>query len=754
MRGIGPVLVYCFIGLCLGIGLAEWGDARWLAVVLAACLFVLVLRRDRWLLLVVAAAIGGFLLWQHAHPQAPGLVPDRYISCRARVLDNPSTKEDSTRFTVRVEEQEVSYRVVCQFKAGVERGDLVFLRGVRREIRPPSNPGEFNYREYFAHRGVFFNLIVNEPSGFRILSRQGGALFEIGQAVVSRGVRAIRPSMGERAAVLLEGMLFGLQGDIGPEDYALFQRTGLVHIFSVSGFHVGFVVGLGALLAGALRLRRGYRLLLVGGFIAAYGCMANWPVPLLRAAIMAWAGLAAVYVGRRQDLTASLCLAGIILLLANPACFFEISFQLSFLATWGLVYLYPRWAERLGARQVWMKGVLLTLAPQVAVLPLAAAYYNLVSLVSVAANLVLVNVAGLAVVLGFIGTAAAQLGQAAGILFMIPAGLATEAVAWGAEVFSRVPGGYLWVSSTGPLVVALAYAGLLLAWSGREMAKTRRAGLVMLAVFACCLVLPGQYRNPGVLKVVFLDVGQGDCIFIKTPGGRTVLVDGGGAETYDVGGKVVLPFLRRQGITRIDLVIATHPHVDHVAGLIPVLKEMSVGMTVGGRGCGQALAGNRVLEIEGQSRLNLDRRTTLYLWSPSSGEGNDASLVSRVECGSDSFLLPGDAEMEELQLLLREQPFSLSSTVVKAPHHGSGGSWNQDFAAAAAPRCVVVQVGRRNPFGHPSPAVLAGWKDSGCRVFRTDQDGAVSFVSTSSGLQIRRECPQGGDSGVSPLGRP
>ena len=151
--------------------------------------------------------------------------------------------------------------------------------------------------------------------------------------------------MSGEQAVLLEGMLFGFQGEISEEQYARFQQSGLVHIFSVSGFHVGFIVLIGIWVANRLGKRKSTRFLMVFSLIMLYGFMTGWPSPMVRASIMACLGLVALYFGREEDLPTSLALAGIVLLLINPANLFEISFQLSFVATWGLIYLYPRWRD-------------------------------------------------------------------------------------------------------------------------------------------------------------------------------------------------------------------------------------------------------------------------------------------------------------------------------------------------------------------------------------------------------------------------
>lgn len=415
----------------------------------------------------------------------------------------------------------------------------------------------------------------------------------------------------------------------------------------------------------------------------------------------------------------------------------------------------------------WEKAALLSLAPQVATLPLAAYYFNLVSLISVVSNLLLVNVAGGAVILGFLGVVAAQFSQALASLFMIPAGFLTAIVQWGSKLLGGLPGSFLWVAQPAVWSVVAAYFGMILLWgklpirTGIQEGETMSfregeaepvlnrtneirigMGLCLIMIFAASLLTPGQFRNPGVLRVVFLDVGQGDAVFIKTPRGFTILVDGGGSLLYDVGEEVVLPYLRRQGIRKIDLAIATHPHIDHLQGLKPVLKECPARVVVVGEGSFAELRnpGSEVVSLNGLKEILLDWNARIWMWAPEPGHftepGNDTSVISKITLGDVSFLLPGDAEVAELEMLMAEPGLDLSATVLKLPHHGSRYSWSDAFVRRVNPQYGVICVGLRNPFGHPDPEVLERAQEQSMRLFRTDLDGAVTFMTRGRDVKI------------------
>ncbi len=759
---IDRILPWIFIGMATGISLAEWGNFWW-SIILAGVIAVIALKRRKPLLLLLAAVtVFGSVYWDLVHPRHPSLQEGYLMEARVLVLERPYTENGELRFTGLLQREGVKVRVFLPLILPLQKGDLLEVNGSLREIRGPTNPGDFNFKEYWSHRGVFYNLIVREQPPPRVVANRSGPGELLLSRLVDRGQQAIRAGMTAEQAVLMEGMLFGFQDEISREQYALFQKSGIVHIFSVSGFHVGFIVLMGVWVANRLGQKKSTRLIFVFALITMYGFMTGWPAPMVRASVMAALGLTAHYFGREEDLPSSLAAAGILLLLINPANLFEISFQLSFLATWGIIFLYPRWRDKTGWQYPWEKAVLLSLAAQVATLPLTAYYFNLVSLVSVVTNLLLINVAGGAIILGFLGVVAAQLSPVLASVFMVPAGFLTALVQWGSTLLGGMPGGFLWVAQPAIWTVPIAYLGMVLLW-GRipvpEAAikfqgdKTGRiytlmgelrsgVGVCLILLFAASLLIPGQFRSPGTLRVVFLDVGQGDCIFAKTPQGVTILVDGGGSDLFDVGRGVVLPYLRRQGIRSLDVAVATHPHGDHLQGLKSVLEECPARVVVAGEGCLEELGEikGKVVSLQGLREVSLGGGTKVWLWAPEPGAftetGNETSVILKITQGEVSFLLTGDAGVKELEVLMAEPGLDLSATVLKLPHHGSRHSWSDNFIEQVDPDYGVISVGMRNPFGHPSPEVLAGAREKGVRIFRTDLDGAVTFITRGRDVKI------------------
>lgn len=277
--------------------------------------------------------------------------------------------------------------------------------------------------------------------------------------------------------------------------------------------------------------------------------------------------------------------------------------------------------------------------------------------------------------------------------------------------------------------------------------------LAFLAVGAWYEALVPVHRE--ALTATFLDVGQGDCAVLHTGGGHTIIVDAGRrSDDNDAGRSVVLPFLRSQGIGRVDALLLTHPDDDHVGGAPTILRKYRVdrllvsGLPSDAFTYNEALAIARqrripVIDLRAGEQMRIEPGVSMDVVSPAPGPqppaehpSNAGSLVVRVRAGITTLLLTGDADADaEAGMLERHEP--LQSDVLKVGHHGSPGSSTEAFLDAVAPRVAVISVGRRNAYGHPSPVVLSRLARRGVRVLRTDQNGAITAVSDGHVWRIR-----------------
>ena len=261
------------------------------------------------------------------------------------------------------------------------------------------------------------------------------------------------------------------------------------------------------------------------------------------------------------------------------------------------------------------------------------------------------------------------------------------------------------------------------------------------------------------MELVVLDVGQGDALLLRSPRGRWILVDAGPrTRTYDAGARTVLPYLRRRGVRRLELVVLSHPDMDHVGGAeavlraYPVARVMDPGLAAGTEVFLDALEGARdrgvpwIVGASGDS-LDLDGVALRVLWPPDVGEerpldpdgANEASLVLEVRYGSFAALLTGDASVGVEEAFL---PVLLSPVVqvLKVGHHGSLTATSPELLERISPEAAVISVGRRNRYGHPHPSVLRRLENAGVEVLRTDRRGTLTLRARSDGtFEIRGE---------------
>ena len=419
--------------------------------------------------------------------------------------------------------------------------------------------------------------------------------------------------------------------------------------------------------------------------------------------------------------------------------------------------------------RVW-ELLVITLALQIGMLPLMAHDFHRVSLSAPLVNLAAVPITGIVVPLGYLTLAGGLILPSLGKLLAVPLSWVTmvllHVVRWFAESPAwsyRIPGPPAW------LVLIFLAAGVILgitariSYSWRGLASRCAAGLLALSALTIAIFPFAARRAAGKLELTILDVGQGDSLFVVSPHGKTLLIDGGGSfggfsgheerNGIDPGEEAVSPYLWSRGFQKLDVVALTHAHQDHIGGLAAILENFHVGALWIGREVESAALANLeklarerkipvVHEIRGEA-FAWDGIETQFLWPEvapneigSSPKNND-SLVLRLKYGERTFLLPGDAEKQAESAMLEENAeTSLRADVLKVGHHGSKNSTMPGFLAAVHPQVAVISAGEDNPYGHPNKELLERLETAGIRTLRTDRDGAVHILTDGREIEI------------------
>ena len=639
-------------------------------------------------------------------------------------------------------------------------GDELSLKGLLET--PPDFDG-FSYREYLARQGVHSLLRYPEIDLLARGGERGGwqLLYGLRESVRA----ALRRHLPEPQTSLAAALLIGDRGDIPDDLVEAFRAVGASHILAISGWQVSIVVGLIAGIGGRLlRTRRSVAFVVALVGVLAYTSLVGAAPSVVRAAIMGVAALVAVQLGRPRDALVALSLACLAMTLFQPTTLLDVGFQLSALATWGLIVLAPRFDPWLGRLPAHVGSVLaLTLAAQLAVLPVLATNFQQVSPVSFVVNLVAVPLVPGALewsaLTAVLGQAFATLGTIAGWVAWLYLATLTSTV----ELAARIPYASLNVASPHP-AFAWAYYGLLLllldggrqagpAWAALRSRLAVRPPWRLAAACGCVAVLSFAgliLRHDGTLRLSVLDVGQGDAVLVRSPAGHAILIDGG------PDGQAIGNALGRRlsyGVKTLDLVVLTHPHDDHLIGLIDVLQTYRVRQVLQGppperpspaysRWCEllHSLNVPVVAAVSGQ-QIDLGRGARLLVmyageaWDGADERLNEASLVLRLERGPFAAYLLGDAGPEAQAWLLARGHLP-TADVLKVPHHGAAGSLADAFVGAVAPRAAVISVGRSNRFGHPSLETLA--QLGSADVYRTDLDGTIEIVAGERDYRVER----------------
>lgn len=573
-------------------------------------------------------------------------------------------------------------------------------------------------------------------------------------------------SLFPRRSGLAEALLIAQRGGLDPQVRHDFAASGLTHLLSISGTHVGLVAGVLLLFAGVLRLPHAWGAIAAAAGTVGYVLFLGAPHAATRAALQILLLLASRLTQRPSDPYNLLAFAGLVLLIADPLALLDPGFQLSFAGIFGLLALRRPLLDRLPrAWPAWLRdGLASGTAATLATTPIAALHFGLIAGIGILANLAAIPIVGLCVPAVAFALMLGSSSHALAAFFAAGADLLLAALARTAAFAAAVPFGHGYVSRSAVLawLAAVGAALLALAWVREGVGQARRripllAGGAIAGASAVLIVWPGSGRaGGGTLEIHAIDVGQGDAFAIRSPGGRWILVDAGPrSEAFDAGRSRVLPFLLRRGVDRVEAVIMTHPHTDHIGGveaLVGALKVRAVidpaipepndnyVRTIGAlRRAGVRWYAAR----EGRELRFGDVVITFFaplddaLDAP--GDPNDYSVVFRLSFGRFSALFTGDAPAAVENALLARHGEALDIDLLKVGHHGSRTSTGDSLLRVASPQVAVISAGRRNRYGHPAPEVLARLARHGVRVLRTDEEGSVTVSARVDGrLSVSR----------------
>jgi competence protein ComEC len=792
----GHALALAFAGYAIGVIASThalgWQTALCSVAVLAAAAVVrrtdAVKRASVELTVIVAiAAIAGVCLgaradWVRLHPPFAAL-QERHVSVEAIALERPKPTSSGVSLRIRIESVDAPRNAAADSLAGYvalleapsfEGGSSIAGRLVHVKSRVelpggPRNDGEPAQRDVLAEQGVALVMAAPAARDIRIDGPASGIEAWLSR-LRARFADAIEARLPALDATVLEGVLWGDRSDLPAALRQEFSDTGTVHVLTTAGLHLGIMAALLARLLGALPLPRAVRMVLVVCAAWSYAALAGLHLPTIRAAAMLTAGIAAHESGRGRTPSAVLAAAAFAVALPQPLAVLSPSFSLSFACVGGIALLSPA-LEHLGMRaesglerHVFELGRT-SLVVQIALWPLQALYFNAFTPYAVIANMLVVPIIGAIMACGAAFVALALVLPWASAPFSNLAWWGVSAVTAIVDRTASLPAAHVDMPPPSHVFLVLYWIALAaFALAVKFGVETRR---LIGGASAAGAVLAVVYCAPGFAAALdprihldAIDVGQADCLLVRAPGMHAMLVDGGGKlERTGVSGqivaqpigdviatKTVMPFLLRHWITRLDVVVLTHPHGDHAGGLPVILSRERVGAVYDSAQLYGGQAYHRALAVMRDHRIPWRRAVRgvafdlgpavrvrvlgpeLPLLTGTASDINNNSVVLRVEYGRMAMLLTGDAQSEAEARLLSHGGADLRADILKVGHHGSAYSSTPAFLAAVQPKIAIISCGLHNVFGHPSPRTLAALKAIGARIYRTDLDGGITIA--------------------------
>lgn len=648
-----------------------------------------------------------------------------------------------------------------ELSKSIKVGDEIVVSGKRKIPKLARNPEMFNYRLYLKSKKI--SSLINAKS-VDIDGIKEGNLWEFRRKLYSKKREFIskfddsNDVKNKEVQGFIQGVLFGDTSLLDDDICAEFRKNGTAHVLAVSGLHIGFIISMLRFLSRSNKTVPVTAVIIL--VLILYGELTGWNISTIRSVIIAIMALISFYIKRPFDLLSAVCTASILILSISPYYLFNSGFQMSFLAMLGITFISNSFGKLIGGKIGGVIGI------QMLMTSYSAFTFNILNPLSIIINIPVVFIISIIVPLGLILILI-------NIIFDIWAGVLIKMIInlsrltifinhflylGGSTSLNNRSRGLLFFSLGIGLLIFI-FSEQVKIWIIRRDKRRIFISLLTMIFFISALTMPfnNKFRRD---EIVFIDVGQGDAIHVRTVNklikDRNIMFDGGGSRDYDVGEKVLKPYLLKNGAGKVDLAFISHLHEDHYKGMSELSRDFPVErlfldkLYIDGKN-GKNDKPNEIysrerdfLEIGDVIKLGKDIDITV-LWPyfdeynsdeiaekgiENDGE-NDKNMVLMLRYKKIKLMITGDltGEDEEKMLEYYKRNYAnykmLRCDILKSPHHGSRYSNSEKFLRAVKPRAVVIQAGENNIYGHPHEETLKRMEKLGIDIYRTDQSGAI-----------------------------
>jgi competence protein ComEC len=639
--------------------------------------------------------------------------------------------------------------------ADLALGNHIVFKAIVYPLEEKRNPSQFNYKQYLASQGIYSQVGIRQIISIApVHSIWRWSFFR------KHVLNAIDNNFSNKSSSLAKALLIGYKNELAREEKISFSRAGLSHIMAVSGLHVGFLLlpfWLVIPFFWTLKYGKqiGITLLIIILFI--YAGLTDFSPSVTRASLV---GILLAYgklfhkVRDSKNLTA---VAALVILLINPSDLFSIGFQLSFGAVYIILLTAPVIQRQLPAwiRFRWygkpIMIIIISFIVQVGLFPLLAYYFGEFSLVGPLANAFVIPFLGIAVpfalALLLITPFASDLAQ----ILNYPVDMFLQWLHDFVDIAANLPWSWVQVHVDSLLFFGIWIAIIFLIAS-LPIPKLRWKFLALLLLVSC--LHQGnrvvQKLSPATLNLTFFDVGQGDAALVTTPNNKHFLIDVGRWQPdYNSAKYIIIPHLKEQGINKLDAIFLSHPHADHIGGILEIIDSVPVD-TIFNSGTDynsqlfktynqKAFENNiPIRSLAAGDNIVIDPAMRIFVYGPqesvSQSNVNNRSLVVELIYGETEFLFMGDAEQRQEENLVRRYPKMMDTDFLKVSHHGSKTSSGSLFLQSTTPQAGVVSLSKSNRFGHPHRRASKRLHEYIPSLYFTSLDGAVQFYSDGTNI--------------------
>lgn len=617
----------------------------------------------------------------------------------------------------------------------IKYGDSLYIEGEFKQPEEARNYKGYNYKQYLKTKKIIGTVELEKA---KILKSSNGSFIHNIQKYIKD---TINGTLTDEEGNLLLAILLGDKDKLSEDIQESFKTSNLSHMLAVSGAHVSYIIlGLTYVLQNSIIGKKNGKIVCII-FLLVFMAITNFTPSVTRACIMAVLTLFSGIIYRKSDVYTNISVAALITLIFNPYNLLDLGFQLSYGGTIGIIIFIKRIQEKKSNSKVinYIKQMaLVSIYANIIIIPIMMYHFNTVSFTFIISNIMASPILGIIVITGFLFIIASITVKPLTRLIAIFIKPILSILIKISQICSKLPFSNILVVTPYMFNVISYYAIILYCIKSK---KNNKCKIIICLLIVLILINFIIYIFPQKLRIFFIDVGQGDSTLIITPDKKTVLIDGGGSDSFDVGEKVLLPYLLDRRILKIDYVLISHFDTDHCGGILTIMEKVKVKNIIISEQAEHSENYERfkklmihkkirLIEVKKGDKIKIGRYSEFKILFPTSrllseNPLNNNSIVAQFNYNNFKMLFTGDIEKLAEQQILKAEKAEIRADILKVAHHGSKTSSIPEFIKAVKPKIALIGVGKNNTFGHPNKQTIKNLENIKCRIYRTDIQGEI-----------------------------